>query len=58
VAYTLKVEWKEDLNQEEIISRIGKLGFSEADSKELFDELAGFELFKYEKDGKTLWGWG
>jgi len=57
VAYRLKVEWEEDLTREEIISRMRRLGFSEAESKQLFEELAGFELFWYDKDGKTLWGW-
>jgi len=58
VAFRLKVGWKEDLTREEIISSIRGFGFSEAESKQLFEELAGFELFWYDRNGKTLWGWG
>lgn len=53
----LKGEWKEDLTQEEIITQLTRLGLTEVEAKSLFNQLAGNELFWYDKGDKTLWRW-
>lgn len=57
VVSKLRREWTRDLETDEFMKRLEELTSSPIEAKSLFNQLAGSELFWYDKDDKTFWRW-